>query len=269
MPSGFALGDIKPGERMPMHLATLRPPNGASSGSVQPGQVFRHPGYNAPDHNASPGPGPRSTSNPIRPGMMGQMGPPFHANPGNASYRPTLAPGGGPYPVIRPMNQGYPAAGALNGGYMPQPRSVTAPLQARAPGPQRYELHDRVSTHSARSSASENSRYGGRPDGSPPLPFPGDSRSTSIRTPPPAEDPRFSGRSDTSAGARGSAQGGRSDSVSSSSVGANGIGVSANGSSGGRNPLAELMESEKLFVERLGLIVRVSVSGLHLPSMRA
>lgn len=34
--------------------------------------------------------------------------------------------------------------------------------------------------------------------------------------------------------------------------------MSVNGSAGGRNPLAELLESEKLFVERLGLVVRVS-----------
>ena len=258
MPGGFALADIKPGERMPLHMGTSRPPNGIMPGSIQPGQVFRHPGYNAPAGNAIPGPGPRSASNPNRPPMMGQMSPPLQPGHTSGPYRPVLAPGGGPYPVIRPTNPGYASANGASSGHMPQPRSVTAPLQSRAPGPQRYELHDRVSSHSSRSSASENNRYITRSDGSPPLPFPSDSRSTSTRTPPPAEDSRFGGRSDSSAGARGFTQGGRSDSVSSSSVGANGIGVSANGSSGGRNPLAELMESEKLFVERLGLVVRVS-----------
>ena len=31
-----------------------------------------------------------------------------------------------------------------------------------------------------------------------------------------------------------------------------------NSGAGGRNPLAELLESEKMFVERMGLVVRVS-----------
>lgn len=235
-----------------MNMGSPRPPNGAMPASVQPGQVFRHPGYNGPPANAMPGPGPRSASNPTRPGMMGQMGPPLQPGQANGSYRPILAQGGGPYPVMRPpMNPGYPVSGGMTGGPMPQPRSVTAPLQ-------RYELHDRVSTHSSRSSASDNSRYAPRPDGSPPLSLPADPRSSSARTTPSNEDPRFSGRSDIPGGAQAHGQRARSDSVSSSSVGANGVGVSVNGSAGGRNPLAELLESEKLFVERLGLVVRVS-----------
>jgi hypothetical protein len=132
MANSFALGNIRPGERMPMSVGP-RTISGPPPPTVQPGQVFRHPGYNA----ASPGPALRSTTNPVRPGMMVQPMPVYR--------QPGQAPSTGPYPLMpqRPPH----ASGMPYQSLMPQPRSVTAPVQPRQPGPQRYELHDRVSSH--------------------------------------------------------------------------------------------------------------------------
>jgi hypothetical protein len=209
--------------------------------SVQPGQVFRHPGSNGP----SSGPALRSTTNPIRPGMMVQPMPVYR--------QPTQPSSMSPYPSMQQHSS--QAVGMPFRPHMQHPRSVTAPVQqSRQPGPQRYELHDRVSSHSIQSSASDGSRSNfSRNGGSPPIPFPSDPRAT-----PPNLDPRSTPRSDSLPGSHQPSHSGRSDSISSSAVGSNGVGISMNSGAVGRNPLAELLESEKMFVERMGLVVRVS-----------
>jgi len=242
MTSSFALGNVQPGERMPMNMSA-HTMSGPPPPSIQPGQVFRHPGHNVP----SPGPALRSTTNPIRPGMMVQPMPVYRqpAQPSSMS----------PYPSMQQhSSQGV---GMPFQPHNQQLRSVTAPVQqSRQPGPQRYELHDRVSSHSIQSSGSDGSRSNlSRNGGSPPIPFPQDPRST-----PPSLDSRSAPRSDSLPGSHQPSHSGRSDSISSSAVGSNGVGVSMNSGVVGRNPLAELLESEKMFVERMGLVVRVSRS---------
>jgi hypothetical protein len=225
---------------MPLGVGA-RTVSGPPPPSVQPGQVFRHPGYNV----APPGPALRSTTNPIRPGMMAQPMPAYRQPPQPSSTSP--------YPSMQPHV--LQAAGMPYQPPMPpQPRSITAPVQPRQHGPQRYQLHDRVSSHSVQSAASDGNRSNySRSGGSPPIPFPSDPRST-----PPNLDSRYNQRSDSLLGGHQSSHSGRSDSISSSAVGSSGVGMSTNNGAGGRNPLAELLESEKMFVERMGLVVRVS-----------
>jgi hypothetical protein len=74
---------------------------------------------------------------------------------------------------------------------------------------------------------------------------------------PPLDDTSVRTRSDSPHDSQAGLNG-RTDSMSSSAVGANEVGVSANTGGAGKNPLVDLVETEKLFVERLGLIVRVS-----------
>jgi hypothetical protein len=249
VPNGFALHKVMPGERMPEGFGARSAPGGPSKASIQPGQLFKHPGYNA----SPPRPAQRSTTNPIRPGMMAPPPGPAYRQVQHAGgmQSPSLQ-GSGPYPS---MQQAQGSNSTLP-SHMPQLRSVTAPVHHSTQGPQRYELHDPVSSHSVRPSASDGNRtYQGRNTASPPLPFPPDPRST-----PPPLDSRSTRRVDSLPDSHQASHSGRSDSVSSSVVGANGVGVSMNNGGAGRNPLAELMESEKLFVERTGLVVRVSKS---------
>lgn len=254
--NGYPVGAIRPGQRMPTPGQGMRPPGpapgtGGGGGGPQPGQLFVMPGYTGANNRPMQN-GTRATSNPIRPGLMQQPGPP-----------PMQAPHAvGPYPSAHPP----PMNSYHRSSPMPQPRNVSAPLPrgtaiaAAAPyGRSSGQSHLSTSSGASGSTHSHMSRHEQR---SPPVPLPTGPILTPeprvVRTPPPLDDARHSTRSDQSA----STQGRRSDSVSSSALGGNGFGVSANGGGSGRNPMSDLVESEKLFVERMGLVVR-KVAGAY------